>query len=68
MNTRNVPPDGCAYLVAETLPFTLVAIKLPGVTSLALIGSLTTEKKDPKDADLVVTVTGDADLEQSARL
>lgn len=44
------------------------ASKIPGVVRIALIGSLTTEKPGPKHADLLVTVTEDADLEPVARL
>jgi hypothetical protein len=39
-----------------------------GVTRIALIGSLTTEEPDPKDVDLLVTVTDDMDLAPLARL
>ena len=34
---------------------------------IALIGSLTTERLDPKDADLLVTVTDDTDLSALAK-
>lgn len=68
MNTSYIPPDVRAYLIAEALKFTIAAIKLPGVTHVALFGSLTTDKKKPKDADLLVTVTDDADLEPLARI
>jgi hypothetical protein len=39
-----------------------------GVTRIALIGSLTTEEPDPKDADLLVTVGDDMDLAPLAAL
>jgi hypothetical protein len=57
-----------APLVAEVLAFVLRASKLPGISRIALIGSLTTRKLDPKDADLLVTVTDDAHLEPLAQL
>jgi len=41
---------------------------LPGVTRIALLGSLTTAKPAPKDADLLVTVTDEADLAPLAAL
>ena len=44
------------------------ASKLPGVLRIALIGSLTTEEPDPKDADMLVTVTDEADLAPLATL
>ncbi len=55
-------------LIAEVLAFVRTALRLPGIKRLALIGSLTTEKADPKDADLLVTVTDDADLAPLAAL
>jgi hypothetical protein len=68
MNISCIPPDIRAYLIAEALKFTLAASKLPGVIRIALIGSLTTDKKEPKDADLLVTVTDETDLEPLARI
>ena len=44
------------------------ARKLAGVTRIALIGSLTTGEPDPNDADLLVTVTDEADLAPLATL
>ena len=35
---------------------------MPGVTRIALIGSLTTEKVHPKDADVLVVIPDDVDL------
>jgi len=35
---------------------------IPGVKGIANVGSLTTEKGDPKDADALLTVDDDADL------
>jgi predicted nucleotidyltransferase len=55
-------------LIAEVLHFVRAACRLPGVTRIALIGSLVTDKADPKDADLLVTVTDDADLAPLATL
>ena len=68
MTTSYIPPDIRAYLIAEALKFTLAASKLSGVIRIALIGSLTTNKKEPKDADLLVTVTDETDLEPLARI
>lgn len=55
-------------LLAEALVFVRAASQLLGVTRIALIGSLTTEEPDPKDADLLVTVTNDMDLAPLATL
>lgn len=53
-------------LLDEVLIFTRAACRIPDVTRVALIGSLTTDKPDPYDADMLVTVTDDADLTQLA--
>lgn len=55
-------------LIAETLLFVRNAQQLPGIKRIALIGSLVTNKPDPKDVDLLVTVTDDADLAPLASL
>src|SRR5258708_13603868 len=68
MNITYIPPDIRAYLIAEALKFVLAASKLPGVTRIALISSLITDKQEPKDADLIVTVMDDTDLEPLARI
>jgi hypothetical protein len=44
------------------------ASRLPGVLRIALIGSLTTDEPDPKDVDMLVTVTDEADLAPLAKL
>ena len=50
------------YLLAEVRQFVEHARVCPGVRRIALIGSLATEKPDPKDADVLVTVDDDAGL------
>ena len=55
-------------LITEALAFVRAASKIPGVTRIALIGSMTTNKADPKDVDMLVTVTDDADLVPLARI
>jgi hypothetical protein len=61
-------PPARARLIAEVLAFTRAACQLDGVVRVALIGSLATDKPDPKDADVLVTVRDDADLEPLATL
>ena len=61
-------PSDRSILLAEVLLFVQVASQLPDVTRIALIGSLATDKPDPKDADVLVTVTDDADLAPLATL
>ena len=50
------------FLLAETFRFIDRVVALPGIKRITLIGSLTTSKTDPKDADIIVTVEDDADL------
>lgn len=57
-----------ARLIAEVLGFVRAARQLPGVTRIALIGSLTTEKPEPQDADLLVTVEPTANLAPLAEI
>ncbi len=49
-------------MIAEVLTFVRAAAKLQGVARIALIGSLATEKAEPKDIDVLVTVADGADL------
>ena len=55
-------------LLEEVLVFVQGACRIAGVTRIALIGSLTTDKVDPKDADILVTVSDKADLTHLATL
>jgi len=48
--------------------FVLAVIKLPGIRRVALLGSITTNKQNPKDIDFLVVVDDDVDLEPLARL
>ena len=51
-----------SVLLTEVLRFVERARDCPGVRRIALVGSLTTDKQDPKDADVLVTVDDDTDL------
>jgi predicted nucleotidyltransferase len=46
----------------EAARFIRSASVIPGVQRVALIGSILTDKPNPKDIDLLVTVSDDADL------
>lgn len=51
------------------LPWFVSAVtKLPGIRRVALLGSITTNKQNPKDIDFLVVVDDDVDLEPLARL
>ncbi|UCC61622.1 MAG: hypothetical protein JSV36_12535 [Anaerolineae bacterium] len=62
------PPPVRPRLLDEVLCFVRAASQLTGVRRIALIGSLTTGEPDPKDADLLVTVTDEMDLAPLATL
>jgi hypothetical protein len=55
-------------LIAEVLDLARKASQIPDVLRIALIGSLTTNKLKPKDADLLITVTDKMDLAPLAKL
>ena len=59
--TAHLPPLR-AHLLAGVLAFTQAARGVPGLTRIALIGSLASDKPEPKDADVLVAVADDADL------
>jgi hypothetical protein len=55
-------------LLAAVLTFVKAAAGIAGVQRIALIGSLTTDKGVPHDADVLVTIDADMDLAPLARL
>jgi predicted nucleotidyltransferase len=55
-------------LLAHLPWFVSAVAKLPGVRRVALVGSITTNKQNPKDIDFLVAVEDDFDLEPLARL
>lgn len=55
------------FLLQGVARFTVAAGGLPGVTRIALVGSLTTQKAWPKDADVLVTVDPDSNLDRLAK-
>ena len=62
------PPPVRPRLIKEALIFVRAASQLPGVTRIALIGSLTTDEPEPNDVDILVTVTDEADVAPLATL
>ncbi len=59
-------PSDRDLCLAEALAFVRQAIQMPGVERIALLGSLTTDRTDPKDVDLLITVADDMDLKPLA--
>jgi hypothetical protein len=60
-NTTTVPGIRL-FLLTEGLSFVRTIRALPGVRRVAMVGSLLTDKADPKDIDFLVTVEDSADL------
>ena len=57
--TREQLLEGAKAFVAR-------ASRITGITRIAMIGSLTTDKREPNDVDLLVTVTAGAPMDQIA--
>lgn len=55
------------HLLQGVLRFTKVAAEVPGVSRIALVGSLARPKPLPKDADVLVTVDHEASLDRLAK-
>ncbi len=55
-------------LLSAVLTFVQGASTLPGISRIALLGSLATVKPDPKDVDLLVTIADEMDLAPLATL
>ncbi|MEK7728463.1 MAG: hypothetical protein AAB354_08625 [candidate division KSB1 bacterium] len=68
---KTTPPQSPSVrsrLLTEAKETVLNVRHIPGIIRIALIGSLTTHKPDPKDADLLVTVTDEMNLALLAKL
>jgi hypothetical protein len=61
-------PNPRRALLAAVRDFVQAASACPGVRRIALVGSLTTGKPVPKDADVLVTIDGAMDLGALARI
>ncbi|HVU32691.1 MAG TPA: UPF0158 family protein [Opitutaceae bacterium] len=60
-------PRSRDHLLAGVLVFVRAVQQLPGVTRIALLGSLTGDKPEPKDVDMLVTVSDEIDLTPLAK-
>jgi predicted nucleotidyltransferase len=54
-------------LLSFAIEFIQAIMNLNGVTRIAMLGSLTTNKPDPKDADLLISVKNNLDLSRLAK-
>ncbi len=66
--TSEDQPNTRARLLHEMLSIVRAVRKVPGVVRVALIGSMVSDAPQPRDADLLVTVTDDANLGPLAKL
>lgn len=55
-------------LLNELASFIKDAITIPGITRIALIGSLCTKKSNPKDIDVLINIEDSADLAPLAKI
>ena len=62
MSPAHLLPATRSHLLAAALAFVRSARGLPGIERIALIGSILTDKPEPKDIDLLVTISDSADL------
>ncbi len=56
-----------SYLLHEVKRFVQSASQVPGVRRIALVGSLATDKLQPKDADVLVTIAQSIEMDSLAR-
>ena len=49
-------------LLDATIRFITSIVEVPGVQSVSLLGSIITDGSDPKDIDLLLTITDDTDV------
>jgi predicted nucleotidyltransferase len=56
------PGNVRSQMLTATIPFLMAVASLSGVQRIALIGSLVTEKADPKDVDILLSVEDAMDL------
>src|SRR5688572_32258398 len=61
MSMQQSDSDIRAFLIAEAFRFINRVVAMPGIRRVAIIGSLTSIKTDPNDADLLVTVDDEVD-------
>ena len=62
MGKRAKPPGHRVYLLQAAVHFARAAQQLPGVQQVSLLGSITTNRTNPKDIDLLVVISENADV------
>ena len=56
------------FLLNEIRQFVESASQLDGLSRIALVGSLVTEKENPKDADILITISESTDIDSLVAL
>jgi len=56
------------HLISAGLDFVVAISQMPGVERVALVGSICTTKPNPKDVDILVTISPSVDMEKLATL
>ena len=56
------------HLITAALDFCEQVTRMPGVERVAFIGPVCAEKREPKDVDLLLTITPVVDMEKLATL
>ena len=59
---RTPNPGHRSELLDATVRFVTAVVAVPGVRSISLLGSLVTDRLDPKDIDLLLVITNDTDV------
>ena len=60
---RRTPSSGHrAKLLDATVRFVTAVVDVPGVQSVSLLGSIVTDRPDPKDIDLLLVITDETDV------
>ena len=60
---RRTPSSGHrAELLDATIRFITAVVQVPGVQSVSLLGSIVTDRPDPKDIDLLLVITDETDV------
>lgn len=64
---RRIPdPSHRRELLEAAVRFVRAAARVPGVRSISLLGSIVTERPNPKDIDLLVLISDETDIAQLA--
>ena len=63
---RTLNPGHRSELLDATVQFVTAIVAVPGVRSISLLGSIVTDRSDPKDIDLLLVIADDTDVSMLA--